>query len=117
MRPVFFTQNASPWSVKLSEGPQCTGEQACAPSLSCLQAECPPEQQGALHTGTFGFSGDLIEVLEFFLLNSPSPLKVDVLIYFDKGLGLGDMSKFTQQEAMSLLIPLGFSLRCRGIRK
>lgn len=84
-------------------------------TLSCLQAECPPEQQGALHTGTFGFSGDLIEALEFFRLNSPNLLRVGVLIYIDKG--LGDMSKFTQQEAVPFLIPVGFPLGCRGIRK
>lgn len=50
----FLHTECIPLFCKALKGPKCTGKQACAPSLSCLQAECPPEQQGALHTGTFG---------------------------------------------------------------
>lgn len=50
----FLHTERIPLVCKALKGPECTGEQACAPSLSCLQAESPPVQQGALHTGTFG---------------------------------------------------------------
>lgn len=50
----FLHTECIPLVCKALKGPECTGEQACAPSLSCLQAESPPVQQGALHTGTFG---------------------------------------------------------------
>lgn len=90
------------------------------PSLSCLQSECPPVQQGALYTGPIGdlLSVDLIGALEFFCLSFELPRPSQGRC-FDSYLqeGLGDMSKITQQEATSLLAPPGFSLGCRGIGK
>lgn len=122
LRPVFSTQNASPCSVKLSKVPSAQGSKPVHLPFLVFRLNVLLSSRGRCTQGPLGSYRPVLwgsdrspGISSVFRLNSPNPLRVYVLIYIDKG--LGDMSKFTQQEAVSLLIPPVFPLGRRGIRK